>query len=137
MDNITKVGVGVLIFKDNKILMGKRKSSHGEGEYATPGGHLEYMETFEQCAIRETLEETGMEIKNLRFLYVANMKRYAPKHYVHIQLIADWKKGEPKILEPDKTEEWKWYDLSSIPSPLFETTKWTLISLEKGINYFD
>ena len=41
-----KVGIGVMVFKDGKVLMGKRKSSHGEGEWAWPGGHLEYMESF-------------------------------------------------------------------------------------------
>ncbi len=36
----TKVGVGILLIQDGKILMGKRKSSHGEGRWAPPGGHL-------------------------------------------------------------------------------------------------
>jgi 8-oxo-dGTP diphosphatase len=62
-----KVGVGVMIFKDGKVLLGKRKSSHGDGEYAWPGGHMEYMESFEECAKRETMEETGMQIRNVRF----------------------------------------------------------------------
>ena len=43
-----KVGVGVMVFKDGKILLAKRKGSHGAGEYAFPGGHLEFGESFEQ-----------------------------------------------------------------------------------------
>jgi 8-oxo-dGTP diphosphatase len=99
-----KVGIGVMILKDGKVLLAKRKASHGAGEYAWPGGHLEYMESFEGCARRETREETGIEIENVRFLCLCNMKEYAPKHYVHINLVADWKSGEPKVLEADKTE---------------------------------
>ena len=32
-----------------------------------PGGYFEYMESFEECAKREVMEETGMEIQNIRF----------------------------------------------------------------------
>ncbi len=106
-----KVGIGVMIFKDGKVLLGKRKGSHGDGEYSFPGGHLEYMESFENCARRETMEEAGIVLKNVRFQFLGNTKEYAPKHYVQIGLIADWENGEPKVLEPDKREEWNWYDL--------------------------
>ncbi len=54
-----RVGVGIMIFKDGKVLMGRRKGSHGAGEYAFPGGHLDFGESFEDCAKRETLEEAG------------------------------------------------------------------------------
>lgn len=57
------VGVGVLIFNDKKqMLLGKRKGSHGAGTWCNPGGHLEFGESFEQCAIREVEEETGLKI---------------------------------------------------------------------------
>lgn len=119
-----KVGVGVMILKDGKVLMTKRKGSHGTGEYSFPGGHLEYMESFEDCATRETKEECGLEIKKIKFLFLTNVKKYAPKHYVHIGLIAEWASGEPQILEPEKAEEWKWYDLDGLPEgPIFEFCK--------------
>jgi 8-oxo-dGTP diphosphatase len=38
-----KVGVGVMIVKEATVLLGQRKGSHGNGEFAFPGGHLEYM----------------------------------------------------------------------------------------------
>src|SRR3989344_8223566 len=104
-----RVGVGVMVLKEGKVLVSRRKTSHGAGSFSFTGGHLEYMESFEECAKRETREECGIEIKNVKFLFLSNLKRYAPKHYVHIQLITDWKSGEPRVLEPEKTEEWKWY----------------------------
>src|SRR3989344_9365168 len=103
-----KGGVGVLVFKDGKVLIGKRKGSHGEGEWAWPGGHMEYMESFENCAKREVQEETGMEIENVRFLRLMNLKEYAPKHYVDIGMVADWKSGEPQVSEPDRMLGWEW-----------------------------
>lgn len=123
LTNRPKVGVGVMIIKNDKVLLGKRKGSHGEGEYAFPGGHLEYGESFENCGKRETKEEAGIEIKNIRFQFLANILKYAQKHYVHIGLIADWEKGEPEVLEREKCESWAWYELNKLPKPLFEMTK--------------
>jgi 8-oxo-dGTP diphosphatase len=70
------VGISVLVEKDGKLLLGKRKGSHGAGEYAAPGGHLEHLKSFQSCAAREVLEETGMEIGPVLFLRVLNTKDY-------------------------------------------------------------
>ena len=137
MNERPKVGIGVVVIKDGKLLLGKRMGTHGEGEYAGPGGHLENLETFEECAIRETREETGIEIKNIRFLCVSNLRKYAPKHYLDIGMIADWKSGEPKVLEPDKVEAWGWYDLTSLPAPLFGIEPYYIESMQTGKYYFD
>ena len=44
MKKFPRVGIGVIIRKDNKILLGKRKNAHGEGSWCFPGGHLEFNE---------------------------------------------------------------------------------------------
>jgi 8-oxo-dGTP diphosphatase len=115
------VGICVVVVhpKDGKILLGKRKGSHGDGEYAAPGGHLEHGESFAGCATREVMEETGVQIGALRFLRVLNCTAYAPKHYVDLAFAAEWKSGEPTVREPDKVEHWDWYDPDELPSPLF------------------
>ncbi len=136
-NNEPKVGVGVMIFKNGKVLLGKRRSSHGSGEYAWPGGHMEHMESFDECARREVMEEAGIEIGNIRFLRLLNFKDYAPKHYVDIGLIADWKSGEPQIMEPEKCESWDWYDLDNLPQPLFKALPTYFESLDTGKNFFD
>ncbi|MEN9614041.1 MAG: hypothetical protein RLZZ347_348 [Candidatus Parcubacteria bacterium] len=136
-EQLPKVGVGVMIIKDGKVLLGKRKGSHGVGEYAWPGGHLEYMESFVGCAQRETMEETGMEIQNVRFLRLLNLKQYAPKHYVDIGLVAEWKSGEPKVMEPNKVESWGWYAMDNLPTPLFEPVKTYMEAYKTGRNFFD
>ena len=136
-NNRPKVGVAVVVMKDGKILLGKRKGSHGEGEYAWPGGHMEYMESFTKCAKREVMEETAMEIDNIRFLRLYNLKEYDPKHYCDIGLIADWKSGEPQIMEPNKIDGWDWYDIDSLPSPLFSTIPSYIEAYKTGRNFFD
>jgi len=137
VENFPKVGIGVMIFKENKILLGKRKGSHGEGEYAFPGGHLEYMEIIEDCAKRETFEETGIEIKNIRFQFVANVRKYKPKHYLHIGVIADYKGGKVQRKEPEKCEGWNWYSLENLPKPLFWMTKLAIDSYKTKRIYYD
>jgi 8-oxo-dGTP diphosphatase len=132
-----RVGIGVMIVKEGRVLLGKRKGSHGAGEFALPGGHLEYMESFEACARRETREECGIDIGEIRFQFVANVTSYAPKHYVHIGLVADWQAGTPKVLEPESSGPWAWYDLAHLPEPLFEMCRLAIDSYTTGRNYYD
>ncbi len=101
-----------MIFKDDKVLPAKRKGAHGEGEFAFPGGHLEFGESFAECARRETREEAGIEIGNIRFQFLSNLTHYVGKHYAHIGLVADWKSGEPTALEPKKSEGTTRYSLA-------------------------
>lgn len=137
MENIPMTGIGILIFKDGKVLMGKRTGAHAAGVFAGPGGHLEHLESFAFCAKRETLEEAGIEIENIRFLCLTNFTAYAPKQYVDIGLVADWKSGEPRVLEPDQCESWHWYDMNDLPSLLFGVVKNYIEAYRTGKNYFD
>lgn len=132
-----KVGVGVMILKDGKVLLGKRMGSHGVGEYLFPGGHLEYMESFKNCVIRETREECGIEIENIRFNIVSNDTEYKPKHYITLIFKADWKSGEPEALEPHKIIGWDWYDLNNLPDPLFYSCARAIESEKTGQNFYD
>lgn len=134
---IPNVGVGVMVMRGGRVLVCRRKGSHGAGEYSWPGGHLEYMETFENCARRECREEAGIEIENIRFQFLANVRAYAPKHYVHVGLIADWRSGEPQQREPDRGDEWFWSTIEEFPKPLFRMCELTIDALKAGKNYYD
>lgn len=132
-----RVGVGVTLLRGDKVLLGRRRGSHGAGEYCTPGGHLDALESFEACARRETLEECGLEIANVRFQFVANVTAYAPRHYVHVGLLADWTWGEPRLLEPDKCDGWAWHALDTPPEPLFAMTRLALRALREGGTFYE
>lgn len=136
-DKNVKVGVGVLIFKNGKILLGKRKGRHGDGEYSFTGGHLEYMQSFEDCAKQETLEEAGIKIKNVKFLCLANENFYPPRHEVYIGVTADWEEGVPKTFPDERIGDWNWYDLDNLPTPLFKFVELSLDSYKSGKNYYD
>lgn len=132
-----QVGVGVIVIRDNTLLLGRRKSAHGRGHYSSGGGHLEYMEGFETAVRRELKEETGLEIGELDFLCLINLKEYAPKHYVDIGFVAKWQGGEPMVAEPDKFESWDWYPLDRLPEPLFGAIPYYLEAYRTGKSYFD
>ncbi|KAJ6052111.1 uncharacterized protein N7446_006753 [Penicillium canescens] len=111
MDPQVRVGVGVFVLNSHgKFVIGKRQGSVGAGTWALPGGHLEFGESFETCAEREVLEETGMKISDVRFLTAVNsVMGDENKHYVTIFMGARVHGSEePKILEPEKCEAWEW-----------------------------
>src|SRR3989338_357214 len=95
-----KVGIGVIIVKENKILLGKRKNVHGAGTWCPPGGHLEFNEEIKDCARRETLEETGIKIKNIRQGPFTNdpMPKEG-RHYITLFMLADYDSREVKVME--------------------------------------
>lgn len=122
MDKKTpRVGIGCFVWKDGKFLMGRRQGSHGAGAWSVPGGHLEFGETWAECAAREVLEETGIVISNISFL-AATEDFFAAddKQYTTIWMKSDWKSGEPTITEPDKWIDQQWRTFKTLPEPLFE-----------------
>jgi 8-oxo-dGTP diphosphatase len=131
MSDINKkpgVGFGIMILKNNKVLLGKRhedpeKASsllHGEGTWTMPGGKLHFKEDLEEAACREVLEETGIKIKkeNLRMISVTN-DIVEDAHFITIGFICEEFEGEARVMEPDEITEWKWFEVNNLPSPIF------------------
>ena len=114
------IGVAVMVIKNGEVLLGKRKNSHGDGTWAFPGGHLEFNESIEECAIREIFEETGIRIKNLRYgPYTNDIFKREGKHYVTLFVLADYDSGAPTVKEPHKCEEWQWHNWPPEVQPHF------------------
>lgn len=122
-DNSTKhprVGVGVFVFRGGKFLMGRRKGSHEAGTWSIPGGYVEFGESPEEAAVREVKEETGCDIKNVRFAAITNdYFDGGEKHHISIWLTSDWSGNEPVICESDKCVEQIWTDFDNLPDNLF------------------
>ncbi|ETO12854.1 hypothetical protein RFI_24520 [Reticulomyxa filosa] len=121
-----KVGLGCLILRRNKqtdkveFVIGQRIGKHGAGFHELPGGHLEYGETWGECASREVKEETDLEIspQEWKFSFVSNAlipaknpQKDPPLHYITIivQAFYDGDK-EPRLMEPLKTKGWQWLE---------------------------
>ncbi|KTD99120.1 MULTISPECIES: NUDIX hydrolase [unclassified Pseudoalteromonas] len=124
MSNEVRVGVAVIIMRQNTILLGERIGAHGANTWATPGGHLEFGEAVEQCAIREVCEETGLNVSKITKLDFTNDIFSAEnKHYITLYVKAEYEGGEPTLYEPDKCIQWRWCDINNLPSPLFTSLK--------------
>ena len=114
-----KVGIGSLVVKEGKVLLGKRLSSHGAGLWMIPGGHLENGESFEECAARELEEETGLSDVEFKGIVSLSNDIAYEKHYVTIGVLFEWKSGEPSSAEPDKSGDWHWSDPNELPAEMF------------------
>ena len=113
-------GIGVIIAHRGRVLMGKRRNAHGEGTWSFPGGHLEFGETVTACAVRETLEETGLMVGNVRqAAFTSDLFEKEGKHYVTLFVTAERISGEPVNREPDRCDGWEWVSWDDLPEPLF------------------
>lgn len=116
-----RVGIAAIIWRQVEVdgvstiqfLVGCRKGSHGAGTLAFPGGHLEFGESWEECAAREVEEETGIisEFQENSVVYLSNDVFLAEnKHYVTLFLATEVPAETiPELREPHKCESWNWY----------------------------
>lgn len=116
------VGVGVLVTDSAHpgcVLLGRRRGGTGKGKYQLAGGHLEFGESWEECARREVLEEAGVHLVNVRFVSAMNcIKLEEQYHYVTIIMQGELdrkRSGEPENLEPEYNEGWTWTQWDQFP----------------------
>jgi len=81
------------------VLLVKRGAEPNRGRWSLPGGSLEIGETVEAGAVRETREETGVDVQPLRVLDVRNfIERKDGEvrwHYVLIDVLCEYLRGDP------------------------------------------
>ena len=137
-----RVGVGIMILKDSRVLLGRRHSDpekasselHGEGTWTMPGGKLDFHEELEDAVYREAKEETGIEIDKTKLKIINIGNEIVPdKHFVTIGYLYKEPVGEPVIMEPDEIVEWKWFDLNNLPNPIFPPSQKLLDAYKKLI----
>lgn len=94
----------IFLIKDNKVLLGYKKTGFGKGNYIGIGGKVEKGETVEEGAIRELEEEVQVTVLPNNLNKVAIVKFYFPhikdeswNQEVHAYLVSEWN-GEPQKL---------------------------------------
>lgn len=129
MQDIIKIGIGVMLLDDDKILLGHRATNKKDtgGIYETdcwtlPGGKQEYDETFFEGAKREVKEETNLDIDKLE-LFGAADDIQPDRHYITMHVIARGFSGKLKVMEPGSEDEWRWFSLDKLPDNLYSPSE--------------
>jgi len=116
---IPQVAVGAVVFRDDSVLLVKRKNHPAKNMWAIPGGRVKIGEKLQEAAEREIFEETGIQIKAGEPIYVFDVidrddSEQIRFHYVIIDLDAQYLSGVPEA--SDDAEEAKWISRDQIKS---------------------
>jgi 8-oxo-dGTP diphosphatase len=120
-----RVGVGVLLVDEaGRVLLTLRERPPEAGCWSIVGGKVDYLETLEQCAVRETREEVGVEIRLVRLLCVTDHHLpHEGQHWVSPAYLGQVLAGEARNCEPEKTRAVSWFPLGELPSNLTITAR--------------
>ena len=105
------VGVGVVIFRGEEVLLAQRGKRPRRNTWSIPGGAQELGETVEQAGIREIREETGLEIEILGLVDVVDSINRDDDgkvqfHYTLVDLMAEWRGGEAVAADDVAAVRW-------------------------------
>lgn len=118
----SRVGVGVaaIVTRGDRLLLVQRRY-HGAGSWSTPGGYLDPGETPEAAAVRETREETGVEVDRPTFLAVSNDVHPDGKHNVTLWFAARYVSGEARLAAPEESLAVAWFPWEALPEPIYRS----------------
>ena len=113
------VGVGVIVFRDQKVLLVKRKNEPNKGLWSIPGGKQMIGETIAEAAKRELMEETGVKVDELLLVdvvdaIVPDIEGKIKYHYTLVDYMGEWLSGESR--PGDDAIEVRWVCLNKLNS---------------------
>jgi 8-oxo-dGTP diphosphatase len=129
-----RAAVYVLLVRENNVLLGRRiNTGWRDGEYGLPSGHLEDGESIVDAVLRETREETGVEInvEDIQFVHVMHQKSV----YIDFFFVATRWVNEPRIMEEDKCDDLRWFSLNELPKNIIPSVKFAIENYNKGIRF--
>lgn len=119
--------------RGNKILFSRRyNTGFHDGEYSLPAGHLEGNETLISAMVREAEEEIGIKLKpeNLKLAHVLYRKEPNEERINFFFIAENWG-GKPKIMEPHKCDDLKWFEPETFLQMLFLIFKQAIDNISK------
>lgn len=128
--------VHLLIIKDGKILLLRRfNTGYRDGDYSVIAGHLDGGEQARISMSREAKEEAGIEasLEDLKLVHL--MHRNSTEERIDFFFVAKKWRGKPKIMEPDKCDELKWFSLDDLPKNMVPYVRAGIQSYTNGQFY--
>lgn len=106
--------IGTLLFLrcDDRVLLIRKKRGHGAGKINGPGGKLDPGETPARCAVRETLEETGVEVEDPELAAVMRFVDLEDDQWLGYIFVASGYRGRPRETAEALPQ---WFPVSGIP----------------------
>ncbi len=121
------VGVGAFILNDKNeflMLLRSKDSKVEPGTWMIPGGKVEFNEVMEETLKREAKEEIGVDIEVENLICAVNhILPEEGQHWVAPTFRCRIKDGEPRVVEPHKHDEVKWFSLDKMPENVSKSTK--------------
>lgn len=118
-------GVGVVVVDSGRVLLGLRNSGAWSGYWSLPGGKLDPLESVDDGARRELLEETGLRAEGDVELFSVSAEIDVQREFHCITFGAKVHSVAGPVVntEPHKFAEWRWFPLSELPEPMFRPTE--------------
>jgi 8-oxo-dGTP diphosphatase len=112
------VGVGVVVWRDDKVLLVRRGKAPRQGEWGIPGGAQDLGETLFETATREVREETGLTIRPTAIVtaidaILRDSSTAVEFHYTLIEVSAEWVSG--KAVAQSDIEAVRWVLPAEVP----------------------
>lgn len=140
--DVPLVGVGAIIIERDRVVLIKRGQAPLQGQWSIPGGMLEVGETLREAAVREVLEETGLQVEAGELLgvfdrIVRDSDERILYHYVLIDFLCQRIAGEP-IPACDAAEA-RWFNRNEIRELALaeDTAKVINLGFEKSLRESD
>ena len=113
------IGVGVIVFRDEDVLLIRRGKPPNKGSLSLPGGGQDLGETVREAAAREVMEETGLEVEVTHLVDVVDVIRgdtagRTKYHYTLVDFAAGWRSGDP--IAGYDAEEAIWVPIAEVGS---------------------
>ena len=136
----TKVAVSLILTRqtdDGKEILFQRRYNTGymDGKYEIScSGHLEKGESLSRAIIREAKEELGIDIQknDLQLVFINHSYK---DDYMQIYFTAQKFNGIPQIIEKNKCDDLRWFNINNLPNNMIERIRYAIKDIENGITY--
>lgn len=121
-----------------EIMLQRRcNTGYMDGKYDMAcSGHLEMGESLSMAVAREAKEELGIDIHEKDLQLVSVLHPYQ-EGYINIFFSTQGFKGTPQIMEKEKCDDLRWFDINNLPANTIEKIKYVIKCMENGIIYDD